>query len=71
MADNMQGIRKASLMLIYKYIPTQQVESKKIEANNNPQAIKEEIPKLKPADKRRIPKVRDDMSRGTPLKNYC
>lgn len=45
---------------VYKYIPTQQVESKNVEGNNNPQSIKEEIPKLKPAEKRRVSKVSDD-----------
>lgn len=46
-------------MYVYINILIQESQSKIIEANKHPQTMKEEIPKLKPAEKRRTTKVRD------------
>ncbi|EDW50927.1 GM26811 [Drosophila sechellia] len=40
--------------------PLEQVDNKPIDANKNPQPLKEEIPRLKPAEKRRTSKVLEE-----------
>lgn len=52
---------KSQYIHIYETIspfPLKQVDNKPIDANKNPQPLKEEIPRLKPAEKRRTSKVR-------------
>ncbi|XP_039968284.1 muscle M-line assembly protein unc-89-like [Bactrocera tryoni] len=55
--ESNQELRRLSVM---EKTELEKPENKKIEANKNPQQIKEEIPKLKPALKRQIPKQKQE-----------